>query len=94
MIQPRRYKVRPWTPTPEQQEHLRATRTTSEFLHHLPEEIRSRHAGEWIAAQNCRIVATAPTMEELFAKLPDPDDNTVLMIRIERGVTIRWRRPS
>ena len=94
MIQPRRYNVRPWTPTPEQQEFLCATRATNEFLHHLPEEIRSRHAGDWIAAKDCQILATAPTMEELFAQLPDPDDNTVLMIRIERGVTIRWRRPS
>ena len=94
MIPPRRYKVRPWTPTPEQQEYLRVTRPTSEFLQHLSEEILCRHAGEWIAAKDCQIVATAPTMEDLFAKLPDPDDNTVLMIRIERGVTIRWRRPS
>ena len=95
MIQPRHYQVRPWTPTTEQREFLRATRATSEFLHHLPAEIVQQHAGQWIAAKGCQIMATAATREELSRLLQDlGDDPLVLVIRIEQGVTIRWRRPS
>ncbi|MBC8115695.1 MAG: hypothetical protein H7062_15025 [Candidatus Saccharimonas sp.] len=95
MIQPsRRYKVRPWTPTPEQQEYLRATRATSEFLHHLPAEIREQYTGQWIAAKDCQVVATAPTRAELSQALGDRDrDPLVLVIRLEKGMTIRWRQP-
>ena len=90
MIQPTRYKVRPWMPTPQQQAYVREIAPTRAFLHNLPEEIRGRHAGEWIAAKDCQIVATAGTLEELFAMLPDRHDPSVLFVRIERGVTIRW----
>ena len=95
MIQPpRRYQARPWTPTPEQQEYLRATRATSEFLHHLPAEIREQYAGRWIAAKDRQVVATAPTRSELNQVLRDcGDDPLVLVIRLEKGMTIRWRRP-
>jgi hypothetical protein len=94
ILPPRRYQARPWTPTPEQQEYLRATRATSEFLHHLPAEIREQYAGQWIAAKDRQVVATAPTRSELNQVLRDcGDDPLVLVIRLEKGMTIRWRRP-
>ena len=86
-----KFKVRSWSPTPEQQSYLREIAPTREYLHNLPEEFRRLHAGQWIAAKNSQIVATARTLGELLGSLPDPDDPTVLLLRIERGVTIRWR---
>jgi hypothetical protein len=88
-----RYKVRPWSPTSEQAQYLRDIEATSRFVHNLPDDLRRRYAGQWIAAKGCQIIAAAPTRAELCAKLPDPDDPTVLRIRLEKGVTIRWRNP-
>jgi hypothetical protein len=87
-----RSKIRPWVPTPEQQAWLHATDATSDFLRNLPDDVRQQYGGLWIAARECRIIASAPTMAELYEKLTDPNDTNVLVLRLERGVSIRWRR--
>lgn len=84
-----RVKVRPWTATPEQQAALQATDKTMEWLWDLPDQIRAQYAGQWIAARDCRIVASAPTMAELCDKLENPADPTIIMERFESGVSIR-----
>ena len=82
-------KIRPWTPTPEQEAVLRATDATMQWLWDLPDAFRSQYTGQWIAAKDCRILASAPTMAELCDKLGDPADPTIIMERFEKGVTIR-----
>ncbi len=82
-------KVRPWTPTPEQESVLRATDATIHWLWDLPDDIRLQYSGQWIAAKDCQILASARTMSELCDKLDDPADPTIVMERFEKGVSIR-----
>ncbi len=89
-----RVKVRSWSPTPEQVEYIRAIEPTSHFLHNLPDEIRRQYAGQWVAAKDCQIIAAARTRAELCAALGEPRDPAILLLRLEKGVTIRWRRLS
>jgi hypothetical protein len=84
-------RIRPWQATPEQTEYLKTIEPTRSFLHQLPEELRRIHAGQWVAAQDQAIIGSAATMAELMERLPDPDDPSVLVLRLEQGVTIRWR---
>jgi len=74
--------VRRWSPTPDQAEYLRVTDATSRFLRNLSDDIRRQYAGQWVAAQGCEVVACAPTRSELCAKLGEPRDPTILMIRL------------
>ncbi len=89
---PRR-RVRSWSPTPQQAEFLRAIEATRRFLRDLPATARQQYAGQWIAARDSEIVAAAPTRAELRETLGDSDDPTILKLRLEKGVTIRWRCP-
>ena len=83
--------VRPWQPTPEQEKAIRATDATTEWLYHLPAEILRRYQGQWIAAKDCRIVASGQTMEELHANLGDIDLGTVVIMRLERPGLVIYR---
>jgi len=85
----RKVKVRPWTPTPEQESALRATGATMQWLWDLPGDIRLQYSGQWIAARDCRILASARAMTELCDKLDNPGDPTIVMERLDKGVTIR-----
>lgn len=86
-----RSPIRPWQATREQAEYLKAIEPTRHFLHQLPDEVRRRYAGRWVAAQDQAIIASGATLAELLERLPDPDDPRVLVLRLEQGVTIRWR---
>ncbi len=84
-----RVKVRHWSPTGEQAELLLATEATRSFLRDMPANLRQRYAGQWIAAKDCHIVAEAATRSELSAKLGQPRDPAVVILRLEKGVSIR-----
>ncbi len=60
-----------------------------QWLWDLPDTLRARYAGQWVAAQDCRILASAPTMAELCDRLDDPADSTIIMERFEKGVAVR-----
>ena len=94
MISASRRGVRLWSPTPQQAEFLQAVEPTCRFLDNLPATVRQQYAGQWIAAKGSEIVAARPTLAELCETLGDADDPTILKLRLEKGVTIRWRRPS
>ena len=94
MISPSRRRVHLWSPTPQQAEFLQAVEPTCRFLDDLPATVRQQYAGQWIAARDCEIIAAAPTLAELCATLGDSDDPFILKLRLEKGVTIRWRCPS
>jgi hypothetical protein len=79
------YQVRHWTPTAEQTEFLRAIEPTSRFLDDLLDDVRTKYAGQWIAARDAKIIAAAPTRREL-AKAPGPlNDSYTLKLRLEEG---------
>lgn len=85
----RQVKIRPWVPSPDQQMLLRETEATMQWLWDLPDALRNQYAGQWVAAQDCRIVASAPTMAELCDRLANPADPTIIMERFEKGVAVR-----
>jgi len=87
-------KVRRWLPSPEQMELLETTEATRSFLRDLPNDLRQRYAGRWIAAKDCQIVADAPTRAELIAEVGEPRDPALVVLRLEKGVSIRWRTRS
>jgi hypothetical protein len=93
MVGSTRVKVRRWSPTPEQAEYLRATEATNRFLQNISDDLRRQYEGQWIAAKDCQIIDSAPTRAELSAKLGEAHDPTILLLRLEKGVTIRWRSP-
>jgi hypothetical protein len=87
-------RVRLWSPTPQQAEFLQAVEPTCHFLDNLPAVVRQQYAGQWIAAKDAKVVAAAPTLAELCETLGDSDNPSILKLRLERGVSIRWRCPS
>jgi hypothetical protein len=91
MISTSRRRVRVWSPTPQQAEFLQAVEPTCRFLDDLPAAVRQQYAGQWIAARDAKIVAAAPTLADLCQKLGDSDNPAILKLRVEKGVTIRWR---
>ena len=89
-----RCKARFWSPTPQQADFLKSVEPTRRFLKNLPDAILQQYAGQWIAARDSNIIAAAPTRAELSDLLGKVDDPTILKLRLETGVSIRWRRPS
>jgi hypothetical protein len=89
-----RLKIRSWSPTPEEAEFLRAVEPTQRYLNDLPAEILRKFAGQWIAARDGKFVAAAATRAKLGEALGDADDAATLKLRLEAGVSIRWRSPS
>jgi hypothetical protein len=74
--------VQPWQPTPEQEAKMRATDATAEWLcYRACEELRP-YMGQWIAAQDCRVIASAITLDEVLKQLGDVDLGTVILDRI------------
>lgn len=82
--------VRPWNITPEQEQSFRSTDATWEWLFSLSGDSLCHYAGQWLAAKDCRIIATGETMDAMLAQLGDVDLQTVIMRRVDRpGWTIR-----
>ena len=94
MLSPAKYKLEKWTPTAADAAYLAAVEPTRQFLQHLPPEVIAQYAGQWIAAKDAAVIASAATRAELGEVLGDQDGELVLKMRVEKGVTIRWRRPS
>ena len=82
-------KVRKFVPTPAQAAERTAARRTSDWLWQLPPEQLGQYAGQWIAAFDCQIVASAETREELAHKVAHLDRSLVIEQRIENRRMIR-----
>jgi hypothetical protein len=94
MLKPAKYEAHPWLPTPKEAAYLAAMESTLQFVDNLPSEVIVQYGGQWIAVKDAAIIAAAPTRAELSALLGDRDEDTVLKVKIEKGINIRWRRPS
>lgn len=81
-------KVRPWKPTAKQKK----TDETMSWLWGLKADDLRPYAGQWIAAHDCRIIAAAPTREELAPKIAHLDRSTVIVYRVENRVMVRYDR--
>lgn len=76
--------VQPWQPTPEQEAKLRASDVSLTWLYNMPREEWLRYSGQWIAIQDCRVIASGISFDELLTKLGDTDLGTVIIHKIER----------
>lgn len=87
----RKVKVEPWVISPEEEEVFRATDATFQWLCNLSGEELHRYAGQWVAAKDCRIVASGPTMDEMLRQLGDTDLRTVVLDYIRRPIWSVYR---
>ena len=83
--------IKDWHPTPEEEEIIRATDSTADWLTHLPSDILRQYRGKWIAAKDCQIVASGDTMEDLYKNLGDIDQDRIVVARLERPGRIVYR---
>lgn len=81
--------VKKWTPTPRQAEVHRINRPTLDWLWNLSAAEMRPSAGQWVAARECQIVASASTEEELAPKIAHLDRATVIVHKIENRWMIR-----
>jgi Family of unknown function (DUF5678) len=82
--------IKDWHPTPEE-EIIRATDSTADWLTHLPSDILRQYRGKWIAAKDCQIVASGDTMEELYRNLGNVDQDKIVVARLEKPGQIVYR---
>ena len=80
----RKVKIEPWVISPEEEAAYRRTDETSRWLSNLSGEDLRQYAGQWVAAQDCRIIAHGPTMDEMLQQLGDVDLRTVVLHYIRR----------
>lgn len=71
--------IRPWNITPEEEQVLRATDATADWMLHLPREVLKKYSGKWIAAKDCQVIAAATTYDELLQQLEGTDLQTVVI---------------
>lgn len=76
--------VQPWQPTPEQEAKLRASDVSLTWLYNMPREEWLRYSGQWIAIEDCRVISSGISFDELLTKLGDTDLGTVIIHKIER----------
>ena len=80
-----------WHPTPEQQKKIGETDATFEWLCQQPGRFFLPYAGQWVGAQDCRIVAASESYEGLVKELEKNrlDPERVLIHYVRRpGLTI------
>ena len=80
-----------WNVTPEQEQSFRASDATLDWLCSLPEERIRQYVSSWVAAKDCRILATAVTFDVLLEQLKDTDLSTVVIHRFEKPGCVIYR---
>lgn len=80
--------IQPWQPTPEQEAKLRATDATAAWLCSQASEELRPFMGLWIAAQDCRVIASGKSLDEVLQQLGDIELGTVILDQIPAGRTI------
>lgn len=81
--------VKKWKPTPRQVEVHRINKPTLDWIFKLTAAEMQPYAGQWVAAQNCRIIASAPTEESLAPHIAHLDRATVIVHKIENRWMVR-----
>ena len=65
--------IRPWQPTPEEEQDFASGDKTRDWLYSLSGGELRAYEGKWIAARDCRIAATASSEEELLRQISNDD---------------------
>lgn len=75
--------------SPEQVERMDRSQATVDWLWQLPPEKLADYRGQWIAAMDCQIVASAMTRAALKPLIAHLDRRLVVVQRIEQGWHVR-----
>ena len=76
-------------PSPEQAERMDRSQATVDWLWQRPPDELAGYRGQWIAAFDCRIVASAPSRAALKPLIAHLDRRLVVVQRIEQGWHVR-----
>jgi hypothetical protein len=77
--------------TPEQEAAYRSGDVTLEWLCRQPSSFFQPYAGKWIAARDCRILATADNHRELMDQLQGVDLRSAIIHRVQRPGKVIYR---
>jgi hypothetical protein len=80
--------------TPEQEADYRSADATVAWLLRQPGSFFRHHAGKWIAARDCQIVAVADNDRELMAQIDRTDLPRTLIHRVERPGRAIYQIPT
>jgi len=83
--------IRPWKPTPEDEQAFRTTDETFDWLCRLPADVIKRYWGKWVAAKGCQVIASGDSLEALLAELGDAELTTLIIDRIEKPAWVVYR---
>jgi hypothetical protein len=61
-------KIDPWIISPQEDAALRATDATFQWVCNLSGEQLRQYAGQWVAARDCRVIASGKTMDEMLTQ--------------------------
>ena len=75
--------------SPEQAERMDRSQATVDWLWQLSPDELANYRGQWIAAVDCQIVASAPSRAELKPLIAHLDRRLVVVQRIEQGWHVR-----
>ena len=76
-------------PSAEQTERMDRSQTTVDWLWQLPPDELAAFRGQWIAAFDCQIVASASSRAELKPLIAHLDRRLIVVQRIEQGWHVR-----
>jgi hypothetical protein len=83
--------VESWVVSAEEEQAFRSTDASFAWLCQLPSEYMRQFAGRWIAVQDCRIVASADTLEALRGQCTDSELARAIIHRVERPGKVIYR---
>lgn len=78
-----------FTPSLEQTERLKHSDATIDWLSKLPPEELRQYCGQWIAAYDCRIVASGNTRDDVEDAIRHLDRSLVIVHRVEDRWMVR-----
>ena len=83
--------IKPWRPTPEEHQAIFATNATDAWLSNLPADILRTYQGQWVAARDCQIIASAWSRADVRKKLEGTDTGAVVITRLEKPGRVIYR---
>lgn len=90
MARKKKYPViRPWKITPEDEALFRVTDPTFEWMSRLRGKDLLPYSGKWVAAKDCKIIASADTYKDLHDLLDESDLQKIIIRHIDKPWTIR-----
>jgi hypothetical protein len=85
------YRVRPWEVSPEEEPALSQADATFDWLCSLSRDDIRPYLGQWIAARDCQVIASAGSFDALLRKLSNVDLLTVIVHRFEKPGRVVYR---